>query len=147
MASKRRLSVRVSRNPAMMVTRTSVGRKRLCYVIVASKKLRYKTGWSSIAYIGTTKKGVKRVAASAAYRAPEVLALHGVRSFTVRIVSCQSRQRVRTWATLERALLLAFKELYGQVPQCNTVGKRMKPSDEFEYFRKSRLMRVLEDLG
>lgn len=131
----------------MRVTRVSIAGERLCYVIVADKLQTYKKGRSAIVYIGTTTRGVGRLASSAAHRAPEVLGLRGVRSFTVRVVTCRSRQRVRTWSKLERALLLAFKEKYGEVPHCNSHGKGMKPHDEFEYFQKARLMRVLEDLA
>lgn len=147
MGNPRRLTVKLGRDEAMRVTRESIGRDRLCYVIVADKRQRYKKGRSAIVYIGTTSKGVGRLANSAAHRAPEVLALRGVRSFTVRVVSCRARQRVRTWHKLERALLLTFKERYGEVPHCNSHGKRMKPFDEFEYFQKPRLLRVLEDLS
>lgn len=147
MGNPRRLSVKVGRDEAMRVTRVSIRGERLCYVIVADKRQRYKKGRSGIVYIGTTRRGVGRVAGSAAQRAPEVLGLRGVRSFMVRVVSCRGRQRVRTWSVLERALLLVFKEKYGEVPYCNSHGKAMKPRDEFEYFQKTRLLRVLEDLA
>jgi hypothetical protein len=143
----RRLTVRLGRDEAMRVTRVSIRRERLCYVIVADKRQRYRRGRSGIVYIGTTTRGVGRLAGSAADRAPEVLALRGVRSFMVRVVSCRGRQRVRTWSVLERGLLLAFKERFGEVPRCNSHGKAMKQRDEFEYFQKARLLRVLEDLA
>jgi len=147
MANDRRLSIRVGREEAMKVTRASISREKLCYIIVADKRVRYKLGRSPIVYIGTTRKGVGRLASSAADRAPDVLALRGVRSFTVRVVSCRGRQRVKTWTVLERGLLLAFKERFGEVPRCNSHGKGMKARDEFEYFQKSRLTRVLEELS
>ncbi|ARU18278.1 hypothetical protein A9D14_18150 (plasmid) [Croceicoccus marinus] len=42
--------------------------ERQVYVICADRKLRYENGYSHIAYIGTTRKGIARVAGSAAYR-------------------------------------------------------------------------------
>jgi hypothetical protein len=76
-----------------------------------------------------------------------VLGLRGVQSFTVRVVSSQARQRVETWKKLERALLLVFKEKFGEVPHCNSHGRGMRPRDEFEYFQRARIVRVLEDLS
>lgn len=147
MGNARKLTVKLGRDEAIRVTRVSIRDERLCYVIVADKRQRYKKGRSGIVYIGTTTRGVGRLASSAAHRAPEVLGLRGVRSFTVRVVSCQARQRVRTWSKLERGLLLVFKEKYGEVPHCNSHGKAMKPRDEYEYFQKARLVRILEDLA
>lgn len=147
MANARRLNIRVARDEAMKVTRASIRREKLCYIIVVDKQIRYTKGRSPIVYIGTTSKGVSRLAKSAAERAEDVFALRGVRSFTVRVVSCRGRQRVKTWSVMERGLLLAFKERYGEVPRCNNHGKRMKPDDEFEYFRPRRLIRVLEELA
>jgi hypothetical protein len=147
MGNARKLTVKLRRDEAIRVTRVSIRDARLCYVIVADKRQRYKKGRSGIVYIGTTTKGVGRLASSAAQRASEVLGLRGVRSFTVRVVSCKARQGVRTWSKLERALLLVFKEKHGQVPHCNSHGKGMKPRDEFEYFHKARLLRVLEELA
>ena len=142
-----RLTISLQRKPALQVTRTSIGRNKLVYVIVTDKKLKYPDGNSRIAYIGTTRKGVGRIARSAAYRAPEVLGIHGVRSFDVRIVTCRARQHVKTWAKLERAMLLIFKEAYGVPPRCNTHGVRMRERNEFEYFSRSRIRKILEELA
>lgn len=70
MGNPRRLSVKLGRDEAMRVTRVSIRGERLCYVIVADKRQRYKKGRSGIVYIGTTTKGVGRLASSAANRAP-----------------------------------------------------------------------------
>lgn len=147
MSNRRRLHVQLARDEAMRVNRASIRRDRLCYVIVADRRLTYTRGRSAIAYIGTTRRGLGRVAGSAAQRAPEVFRLRGVRSFTVRVVSCQVRQSVRTWAKLERVLLLIFKERYGEISHCNSHGKGMRERDEFEYFQKRRLTRLVEELG
>ena len=147
MGRSRRLHMQLARDEAMRVNQASIRRDRLCYVIVADRRLKYTSGRSAIAYIGTTKRGLGRVAGSAAQRAPEVFKLRAVRSFTVRIVSCQGRPNVRTWAKLERAMLLIFKDLYGEIPHCNSHGKGMRERDEFDYFQERRLRRLVEELG
>ncbi len=88
-----------------------------------------------------------RVAQSAASRSNEILRQPGVNSFEARIVTCQPRQSVKTWHKLERALLIVFKELHGDVPRYNTHGKNFVETDEFRYFSKARIRRILEDLA
>jgi len=143
----KRLTVSLKPKHAMQVTRVSLGRKKLVYVILAKKELKYPWDKSRIVYIGTTKKGVARIAQSVAARAQHVLSLHGVREFIVRIVTCPPRSNVKTWEKLERALLLVFRHKYGALPKCNKQGKNMKQTDEFKYFRRDRLERVLEMLA
>jgi len=81
-----------------------------------------------------------------ASRASDILRIRGVRTFHARIVTCQPRRHVRTWRKLERALLLAFKEHYGEVPWCNTHGKRMRERDEFDYFSRARVLSIVKEL-
>ena len=131
----------------MHVTRVAVGRAKLVYVIAADKKIRYAEGRSRVVYIGTTKQGMPRVAQSAAYWTDTVLELHGVRAFNVHLVTCPPRQGVKVWLKLERALLLTFREMFGEVPHCNTHGKRMKVTNEFRYFRQHGLRILLDDLS
>ena len=142
----RRLTVRLERKHLMNVTRVSIGRKKLVYIIMAQRPLRYPWGWSSVAYIGTTKKGMDRIAQSAAARADSVLGIHGVKEFTVRIITCPPRPNMRTWVKLERALLLVFRQKFGKVPVCNDLGKKMQPEDEFKYFKRERLEKLLDAL-
>ncbi|UCG49067.1 MAG: hypothetical protein JSU94_04645 [Phycisphaerales bacterium] len=142
----KRLTVSLKKKHAMQVTRVSVGKRKLVYVILANRALKYPWARSRVAYIGTTKKGMARIAQSVAARAKDVLSLHGVREFTVRIITCAPRQNMRTWIKLERALLLTFRHKYGSLPKCNTAGKNMKERDEFKYFTHKRLERVLEAL-
>lgn len=143
----KRLTISLKPKDAMQVTRVSVGKKRLVYFILAKKGLRYPWGRSRIAYIGTTKKGMARIAQSVAARAEDILSLYGVREFTVRIVTCPPRPNVKTWEKLERAFLLSFRHKYGTLPTCNSQGKKMKQRDEFKYFRRERLERILERLA
>ena len=143
----KRLTVSLRKGHAMEVTRLSIGKKRLVYLILAEKPLRYLWGRSRIAYIGTTKKGMGRIAQSVAARSETVLGLYGVRKFNVRIVTCAPRPNVKTWEKLERALLLAFRQKYGQVPKCNKTGKNTRFRDERRYFRLDRLERLLEEIA
>lgn len=143
----KRMSVSLKRDPALTATRVTIGKEKLVYILVADRKLKYAKGKSRVAYIGTTKKGVARVAQSVAYRANKILTLRGVKSFAARIVTCQPRQNVSTWLVLERALLIAFKEKHGEVPECNAHGKSMKERDEFRYFSRTRVRAILDELG
>ncbi len=142
-----KLKVKLQDGAALEVGRVSIGQNKLAYVLLANKRLKYLHGSSRVAYIGTTKKGVSRVAASAAYRAEEILDLHGVTRCTARVVTCTPRKSVTTWKKLERALLLVFRQEYGEVPWCNTAGKRMKEKDEFDYFDRNRLKKILVEIG
>jgi hypothetical protein len=142
-----KLRVSLKRGAAMTVHRLSVDADRLVYVIVAEKPLKYKLGRSRIAYIGTTKRGVERIAQSAAQKAPNVLELHGVSSFEVRVLTCTPRQKVKTWHKLERAMLLVFRQTFGEVPDQNTRGAAITETDEFRYFQRSRIEQVITDLS
>lgn len=143
----KRLRISLKRREAITVDRVSVGKLKLAYIICADKKLRYKEGRSRIAYIGTTKNGIDRVAQSAASRSGAVLRLRGVNRFTVHIVTCTPRTRVKSWHKLERALLLVFKDVFGEVPRRNTHGKNTKWREEKTLFSERRLRTVIEDLS
>lgn len=144
----RRLNLSLKSQHALEVTRIAIGNEKLVYVLIANKKFRYPHGrTSAIAYIGTTKRGVARVAGSAAERSEEILSLHGVKRVIARIVTCSSRQKVKTWLKLERSLLLEFRAAYGSVPKCNSHGKNMVETDEFSYFSRDAVRKLIEKLG
>jgi len=145
--ARRRLNVSLNRGNAMHVTRVSIGKKKLVYVILADRKLEYEGGRSRIAYIGTTKKGLSRISQSVAARAGDILRIRGLREFDVRVITCPPRQRVKTWCKLERAMLLVFRDIFGEPPWENPHGKRMKEADEFVYFRRKRVRQIIEDLS
>ncbi len=145
---KRRLTVSLKRDPAIIASRVALGNEKLVYVLVADKRLRYPKGKSRIAYIGTTQNGASRIASSVAARAPKILAIRGVRSFEARVLTCTPRRNVKTWRVLERAVLLAFREEFGEIPRCNSQGKRMRERDEFDrYFRRARIRGIIHDLS
>lgn len=145
--AKRRLNLSLKRDAAVSATRVSIGKAKLVYLLIADKKLKYKSGKSRVAYIGTTKKGISRISQSVAARAEDILKLRGVRSFHARVVTCRPRQKVKTWKKLERALLLPFRTIYGEVPKCNSHGKNMTETDEFDLFAKSGITTILEELA
>jgi len=119
----------------------------LVYLLIADKRLRYPDGRSRVAYIGTTKRGARRVAQSIASRADVILGMRGVRSFHARVVTCRPRRNVKTWLLLERALLVLFREIYGEVPKCNSHGKKMRRRNVFNYFHERGVRQILEDLS
>ena len=144
----KRLKVKLERKTVMEVSRASLGKKKLVYIILAQKPLKYQWGLrSKVAYIGTTKKGMDRIAQSVAARADAVLSLHGIKKFTVRIMTCAPRPNVKTWEKLEDALLLTFRHKYGRVPMCNTRGKNKHETDEFRYFHRDRLEKFLDSVA
>lgn len=144
----KRLRISLKRDAAIEVDRISIGKLKLAYVICADRKLSYKYGRSRIAYIGTTKTGIQRVAQSAASQADRVLGLRGVNRFRVHVVTCSSRQKVKTWLKLERALLLAFSWRFGEIPKCNSHGKNFVWAEQDEKrFRWQRLETIIDDLS
>jgi hypothetical protein len=131
----------------MTMRRIALEHEKLVYLICADKKLKYEDGYSQIAYIGTTRNGVERVANSSAYRSWDVLWSRGVQSFDVRIVTCRPRQGFKSWLKLERALILAFRQKFGEPPMCNVQGRAMKLGDEFDRFSFERLSRIIDTLS
>jgi hypothetical protein len=62
----KKLSIRIHKEPAIVINRIAFRDNKLVYIARANKKLRYPWGKSRIAYIGTTKRGARRMASSAA---------------------------------------------------------------------------------
>jgi hypothetical protein len=121
---------------------------RLAYVIVQNRRNHYRDGDSRIVYIGTTKNGMGRVATSAAAKAEEIFGsrTHGVKELQVHVIRCKGRQNVETWKVLERALLLTFKNMHGEVPKYNKQGRGrgFRARKEFDYFTKGNLESILQ---
>lgn len=139
----RRLTIRTAPSPVTIISRAALHERRLVYVACANKLFRYERGRSRIVYIGTTKNGIDRIAASAARTAKRFLNHHGVKSLECFVVTCRRRPGVCTWKKLERSLLLAFKDVFGQVPVGNTQGKNAFWDDELSYFKLKRLRAVV----
>lgn len=128
---------------AVKTTRIVIGKSKCCYVLSASKKIRYKKGRSRIVYFGTTKNGVARIAESVAHRSRKILRSWGVTSFHAYIVTCRPRKKKRSWLRLEGSLITTFKEMFGERPKCN----RRNGKPDWDLFRQETIKRIIEDLS
>jgi hypothetical protein len=113
----------------------------------ANKKIKYPWGRSRIAYIGTTKKGARRIASSAVWKGADLLFEYGIRHLELVVVLSTRRQGIETWRKLERALIIRFREMYGAIPKGNNQGQKMRWDDERDYFALNRLDKIIEQLG
>ena len=137
------LRIKPDKKPAMTITRAALRATKLVYVARANKPYRYRWGRSRIVYIGTTKRGVYRIASSAAAKSTDLLGKWGIRHLDFHIVQSGKLQSVETWKELERALLLMFKETFGDVPYANTQGKNIRRHQVSKYFRDSTLRQII----
>ena len=128
----------------MSVSRRAVRTRKLVYVICTPKPHKYANHRSRIIYIGTTEKGVHRVASSIAHKAIDFLQRWGIRRLDVYLITCSARPGVPSWRRLERDLLVAFKLEYGSVPLANTSGKNFTPDKLSGLFQYRRLIKVLK---
>ena len=138
------MKVHVASKPAMTVHRRILTKDRIVYLLVGKKPFKYKGGRSRIAYIGTSKRGARRIASSAAHRADEVFSRWGSRQMDVFIASCEARPGLKSWQYLERALLANFLAQYLELPFCNKQGKKYKFDEKLQkMFKFKRLYGIL----
>ncbi len=142
-----KLAIKYRSHASFVIYRTAFRDYKLVYVIRASKKIRYRFGQSRIAYIGTTKRGATRIASSAVSKGEDLLCRYGIKHIELHIVTCGKIQGVETWKKLERALLLRFRERFGETPRANTAGKKCHWKDEKRYFSEIKLDRVIDGLS
>jgi hypothetical protein len=140
----RKLGAKLHHAEVLVVDRSAIRAKHLVYLLVADKPERYLWKKSPILYIGTTAKGVARVAASAAHRADDILARYGTRRFAVRVATCSARAGVPTWKVLEKDLIRRFKAKHGEVPVLNE-WKNLIPHHLSGYFSKRTLDKILRE--
>ena len=154
----RRLKIRLDKKPCIIIHRAAFRNEKLVYIACANKKIRYPVGDSSpriaysrersrIVYIGTTRKGARRIASSAAGKGEELLYEHGMKDLQFYVVTCTRRQAVESWRKLERALIIRFRELRGGIPQGNKSGKFWRWKDEKSYFSEGKLDKVIDALS
>jgi hypothetical protein len=118
----RQLKVRSSKTALLPLTRSRQWTDKMVYILAANKHHKYQNGRSRILYIGTTKKGGNRPAASAVNKASEAFyKLRGVKRIDVHIVTCAPRRAMQTWERLESALLDVFRNKYFELPKYNKV--------------------------
>jgi len=134
------MKVSVNRKPAMTVYRRVLKHKKLVYVLAARNPLKYQNGRSRILYIGTTKKGISRIATSVAHRSKKILNQRGVREMDVHVVSCEARPGLKSWGLLERALVAQFRSRYFEVPLCNTQLKNKRSNEHLDELFKPRAL-------
>jgi hypothetical protein len=143
----KRLKVKWQRTPAILINRTAFRDDKLVYIARTNKGNRYPLGRSRIAYIGTTKKGARRIASSAAVRGEELLYEYGMKHLEFNVVTCSKVQGIESWRKLERALIIRFRERYGKIPRANRAGEKIRWKDELKYFRIEKLDQMLNELG
>src|SRR5690348_13237428 len=114
----RRLRVKCSEKPLLIVRRSGQWNKRMVYILSADKPQKYESGRRSrIVYIGTTGKSSRRPATSAVDKASDAFSeLWGVKRIEVHIATCRGRKRMKTWEHLESALLATFRDLHYELP-------------------------------
>jgi hypothetical protein len=108
--------------------------------IADNKSYKYRNGRSRIIYIGTTKKGAGRPAASAVNKASQAFGkLRGVKTIEVHIATCRPRKRLETWKHLESSLIGAFWNQYHQLPKYN----KMRPKARDGLFPTNALVKLI----
>lgn len=138
------MKVHLTSKPAMTVHRRILTKDRIVYLLVGKRTFKYQGGRSRIAYIGTSKRGARRIASSAAHRADEVFSKRGSKQMDIYIASCSARPGLKSWKYLERALLAQFLGWYQQLPLCNKQGQKYKFDEKLQrMFRLKALYRIL----
>jgi|SRR2546427_1692116 len=143
----RRLRIRniaAKAEPVAVVRSSVLERERAVYFQVADRLVPYELGKNRIVYIGSTGVGSDRIMSSIAERIPDAFQLRGVKTIEVHEISCMPRRRVKTWRVLERACLLVFRETYGESPRLNLYGHAVEGTNEFEYFDRDQLRRLVK---
>jgi hypothetical protein len=138
---------KVHDEPAITITRTAYAASEIVYIAYANKPLRYQHGFSRIAYIGTTKNGVWRVATSAAWKAEGLFVRRGVHTLEFYIISTFRKGKYPTYRKLERALLLRFREKFGTIPHANKQGKNLRWRDEYDFVTPQQVEKILNDFS
>jgi hypothetical protein len=138
----RKLKIRSSKRSLLTLTRSHQWTDKMVYILAANKHHKYRNGRSRILYIGTTKKGANRPAASAVNKASEAFyKLRGVKTIDVHIVTCTPRKAMQTWKRLESSLLHAFRNRYFQLPRYNKV----RPTATEGLFSPSVLDKIISE--
>jgi len=138
------MKARLHQKPVITVSRGILKYKKIVYLLVSKRPIRYPRGSSRIAYIGTTTKGIQRVASSAAYRASDILSGYGLSTMEIYVITCPPKRNVKTWLLLERALLAQFVVWFIKPPKCNSQGKHFKWTPKMEqHFSKRGIDNIL----
>ena len=146
-----KLKVKCNSKPVMTVRRSRDWTKKMVYVLLADKPIKYSSGRSRVIYIGTTKKGEGRPASNSASKSLRAFSdrkrFRGIKGTEVRILTCQKGQNLHSWELLESALLVVFRHLYGKLPEFNKKLEKFRHIEDVDdYFRERRLRTILRDL-
>ncbi len=142
----RKSQLSLSKTSVMTLSRGALGADRLVYILAANKPIKYPQGRSRIVYVGTTKRGVRRVASSVAHRAEGILGRPGLKTVDAHLLTYSGRPGAqRLWAKLERAMLFIFKYEYGDIPILNKVGRNIWPGTEFKFFSRRALLKCIRE--
>jgi hypothetical protein len=109
----RRRRINQEFDPVLSVHIAATKTKRLVYLLVAHKPIRYGKYRSRIVYVGTTGRGVSRIASSASSRIVQAVdEIRGLQRLDAYVVWARSKRGQQTkqgthfWKILERAILL-----------------------------------------
>ncbi len=136
-----------SKEGALVVVRMRKPLKAV-YFQVADHAVGYRRGKNRIVYIGSTESTSSRSLTSLADSVPYSTRIPGLRRIEVHIIKCEPRPGVATWQVLERACLMIFKEMHGELPWLNSQGSKMEAGTEFKLYDRNqvrRLIRAYED--
>jgi hypothetical protein len=137
----RKLKVKPPKQALLTITRSRQWTDKMVYILATNKSHKYRNGRSKILYIGTTKKGAGRPAASAVNKASEAFYnLRGVKTIEVHLVTCAPRRAMQTWRRLESALLDIFRSKYFQLPKYNKV----RPTTKEGLFSTKALTKIID---
>lgn len=130
----------------MTVYRRILDKSKFVYLLLSNNPHRYARGRSRIVYIGTTRRGVGRVAGSVAQRAEECFDGRGRKRMDVHVVACSPVPGLKSWRLLERALLAEFQSSHLELPVCNAQGKGYAWNGKLQrYLRRERVRKLLEE--
>ena len=143
--SGRKVHLSLSSEAVITLGRQALWSDRFVYVLVTNTRVKYPNGKSRIVYIGTTKRGARRVASSVAHRGEDALERRGARTVEAHLLTYTGgTRRHNLWKQLERAALVMFRMEYGSIPLLNKVGKHFWPGSEFDHFSKWTLLKKLK---
>ena len=133
-----------NRDSVMSIDRKIGRRDKLVYLLLAPKPQKYLRGKSRIVYVGTTEKGISRIASSVATRSEAIFSRRGIRTIEVQVVWSAPLRGIRSWRLLERAILAEFLSFYGALPDCNRQGKHYKWDPKVSrYFKRNAVTNLL----
>lgn len=93
----KRPRIKYRSEPALSIYRGAYNDDKLVYIGRANRDFGYDRGRSNIGYIGTTKNGVWRIAASAAHRGWTLFDEYGIKSLDFHVVTSTPIPGLKSW--------------------------------------------------